>query len=73
MNSIFVSADRKAIAEAFALWEKEYREDPDGFMEAEMRMGIETDDYGERCAATFMRYMERVTGVADLLVGLDEA
>jgi len=41
------------MAAIFREWERRYRDDPSGFLNAAERAGLATDDYGIRCALYF--------------------
>lgn len=55
-------ATQEEIAAAFAKWETEYRQAPDGFYTAEETAAMEVAPLAERQAITFLAYLRSVKG-----------
>ena len=52
---------KEELVEAFALWDKEYRESPREFMnEVEHLLDNTPDEYGAQCAVCLEAYVKRI-------------
>ncbi|CAN7407893.1 hypothetical protein LJR074_002577 [Acidovorax sp. LjRoot74] len=54
----------RAFADAFTLWEENYRTDPTAFMTAEECRAAATAEHGERCAIYFTAMLRQARGAA---------
>jgi hypothetical protein len=56
-----VVARRFQVVAAFTEWERQYREDPEGFQTRAEILTADEATYGENAARTFLDYLEQVT------------